>query len=31
MISAHFQDLNPKDTRLTVKNPQIIEKFKEKF
>jgi len=31
MIAAHFQDLNPKDTRLTVKNPQIIEKFKEKF
>ena len=31
MIAAHFQDLNPKDTRLTVKTPQIIEKFKEKF
>lgn len=31
MVAAHFQDLNPKDTRLTVKTPQIIEKFKEKF
>ena len=31
MIAAHFQDLNPKDTRLTIKNSQIIEKFKEKF
>ena len=31
MIAAHFQDLNPKDTRLTIKNSQIIEKFKENF
>ena len=31
MISSYFQDLNPKDTKLTVKSTQIINKFKALF
>ena len=31
MIASYFQDLNPKDTKLTVKNTQIINKFKALF
>ena len=30
-ISAYFQDLNPKDIRLTIKNPQILELFRNKY
>lgn len=31
MIAAFFQDMNPKDTKLTVKNTQIFSLFKEQF
>ncbi len=31
MIASFFQDLNPKDTKLTVKNTQILELFKTQF
>ena len=31
MIASFFQDLNPKDTKLTIKNTQILELFKTQF
>ena len=31
MITSFFQDLNPKDTKLTIKNTQILELFKTQF
>ena len=31
MIVSFFQDLNPKDTKLTIKNTQILELFKTQF
>lgn len=31
MIASFFQDLNPKDTKLTIKNIQILEAFKTEF
>ena len=31
MIASFFQDLNPKDTKLTIKNIQILELFKTQF
>ncbi len=31
MIASLFQDLNPKDTKLTIKNAQILELFKTEF
>lgn len=30
-IAAFFQDLNPKEIRLTIKNPQILTLFREKY
>lgn len=31
MIASFFQDLNPKDTKLTIKNTQILDLFKIHF
>jgi len=31
MIASFFQDLNPKDTKLTIKNTQILDLFKTHF
>lgn len=31
MIASFFQDLNPKDTKLTIKNTQILEFFRTRF
>ena len=31
MIASFFQDLNPKDAKLTIKNTQILEFFKTQF
>lgn len=31
MIASFFQDLNPKDTKLTIKNAQILDLFKTEF
>lgn len=31
MIAAYFQDLNPQDTKLTIKNNQLLEDFKNHF
>lgn len=31
MMASLFQDLNPKDTKLTIKNTQILDLFKKQF
>lgn len=31
MIAAFFQDLNPKETKLTIKNAQLLSSFRKKF
>lgn len=31
MIASFFQDLNPQDTKLTIKNSQVLSDFKERF